>query len=119
MEVAFPYLRINYIVYLAGVIAVPILLAAIKIKAQKVHLYEWLVLLMPLIIFRLIYISQVRFKSDGNIALEPLFVGVIISCVYVARYCYRESHARVAPLCFGLSCLVPVVVYICMPIFPN
>ena len=119
MEVALPYLIVNLIAFLAGGIVAPILLVAIKRKALQVYPYEWFVFFVPLAVFRLIWLTQLRFKTDGNIAVEPFLVGLIISGIYVARYCYRESHAMVAPLCFGLSCLVPVVVYVCMPVMPN
>jgi hypothetical protein len=119
MEAAFPFMAVNFIAFLVGGIFAPIALLAIKIKSLQVYAYEWLVLLVPVIVFRLIWLTQLVFKTDGNIAAEPFFIGLIISGIYLVRYIYKESHAKVAPACFGISCLIPVVVYLCMPVMPS
>ncbi len=118
MEELFPYIKVNFIVFWVGAIVVPIVLATIKLKHFKLYSYEWLVLLLPIVIYRLVWLSYSQPKSDGNLAMEPIFIGMLVSCTYIARYYFRKLSAKSAPICFAVSCVIPVVIYLCITQMP-
>ena len=77
--------------YLLGASLMPVFLLAISIQKHRLWPAEWILLIVPFLIWYVCLLLFPGSRGDGNYVLEPIILGVLLSISGIFRYTGRKS----------------------------